>query len=493
MKSIKKNLIYNILYQLLLVILPLATAPYISRKLGAEAIGIYSYTYSIANYFLIFAMLGISNHGNRSIAINRDNINKRSKSFINIYFIQFITFAISIICYIIYTLFFVKENNVISWLQLAFLISGLFDISWLYFGLEEFKTTVTRSFIVKIITFISIFIFVKKPDDLWKYTIIYSFGALFSQIYLWFNIKKYIKFVKPDIGELKKNIMPILILFIPVIAYSVYKIMDKVMLGSMVSKVQVGYYESSEKIINIPVGVITAFGTVMLPRMSNLISNADKEKAFGYIRLSFKAITIIATAISFGLMGISDVLAPVFFGEEFKSCSIIIELLSISVFFVSWANIIRTQYLIPKKMDRVYVLSTITGAVVNLILNLLLIPKLAAVGAAIGTVAAEFSVLLIQVIFTEKNIHSIKVILKQVPYIIFGFLMFCITKLIGKVLGISLVTLIIQIILGATVFCVLSLIYIIFFDSEKKEYILDIYNKIKKKITSKKFKVITSQ
>lgn len=476
MKSIKKNLVYNILYQILLVILPLATAPYISRKLGAEAIGIYSYTYAIANYFMIFAMLGISNHGNRSIAINRDDIDKRSKTFINIYTIQIITFMISIVCYIIYIIFCVKENTLFFGLQLAFLASGLFDISWLYFGLEEFKTTVTRNFIVKIVTFVLIFIFIKTSDDLWKYTIIYSFGNLLSQVYLWFNIKKYINFAKPDIKEMKKNVKPILVLFIPVIAYSIYKIMDKVMLGSMVSKVQVGYYESSEKIINIPVGIITAFGTVMLPRMSNLISKDNKEKALEYIKLSFKVITIIATAISFGLMGISNVLAPVFFGEEFRKCSAIIELLSVSVFFVSWANIIRTQYLIPKKLDKVYVLSTITGAVVNLILNLILIPRLEAVGAAIGTVAAEFSVFIIQDIFTEKNIHSIKVIIKQIPYIIFGFIMFGIIKIIENILSISLITLSIQIILGATVFCVLSLLYIMFVDKEIKKYFLNIFN-----------------
>lgn len=235
MSSVKKNFVYNILYQLLVILLPLVTAPYISRTLGAKAVGIYSYINSIAYYFLLFAMLGISNHGNRSIASVRDDKQKLNKCFWEIYSIQFFTYLIAIIGYIAYIIFFVNANKVIFLIQIIYVISGLFDISWLFFGLEKFKITVLRNTIIKIFTLICIFIFVKEPGDLWKYTLIFSLGTFLSQFYLWFNIKDYIYLEKIQFKNVKKHIKPILILFIPVISYSIYKVMDKIMIGAMSS------------------------------------------------------------------------------------------------------------------------------------------------------------------------------------------------------------------------------------------------------------------
>lgn len=166
MESVKKNFIYNVVYQILLVILPLITAPYIARTLGATAVGIYSYTNSIAYYFILFAMLGISNYGNISIASVRDNKEKLNKTFSTIYQLQFILFILAIVIYCIYSIFFVSENNLIFILQIFYVASGLLDISWLFFGLEQFKLTVFRNVVIKVITLVAMFLFVKNPDDL---------------------------------------------------------------------------------------------------------------------------------------------------------------------------------------------------------------------------------------------------------------------------------------------------------------------------------------
>lgn len=357
MKSLQKNFLYNVLYQILLVILPLITAPYISRTLGATAVGVYSYTYSVAYYFLLIAMLGIGNHGNRSIAAVRDDRKKLNKTFSSIYSLQVITFSIAILAYAIYLVLFVKDNRLIVLLQLIYVTSGLFDIGWLFFGLEQFKLTVARNTLIKISTVVLMFVFVHKPSDLWKYTLIMSAGTLFSQAYLWLYVKKYVSFEKCSVKEITSNIKPVLILFIPVLAYSIYKVMDKIMLGNMSSYDQVGFYNNAEKIINIPMGIITALGTVMLPRMSNIVANGDKKRVDDYIRISAKLVTLLSSAIAFGLMGVSSVLAPVFFGDEFIACGEIIRLLSVTVFFIAWANVIRTQYLIPNKRDSIYLTS----------------------------------------------------------------------------------------------------------------------------------------
>ena len=460
MKSLQKNFLYNVLYQILLVILPLVTAPYISRTLGATAVGVYSYTYSVAYYFLLIAMLGIGNHGNRSIAAVRDDRKKLNKTFSSIYSLQVVTFSIAILAYAIYLVLFVKDNRLIVLLQLIYVTSGLFDIGWLFFGLEQFKLTVARNTLIKISTVVLMFVFVHKPSDLWKYTLIMSAGTLFSQAYLWLYVKKYVSFKKCSVKEIASNIKPVLILFIPVLAYSIYKVMDKIMLGNMSSYDQVGFYNNAEKIINIPMGIITALGTVMLPRMSNIVANGDKKRVDDYIRISAKLVTLLSSAIAFGLMGVSSVLAPVFFGDEFIACGEIIRLLSVTVFFIAWANVIRTQYLIPNKRDSIYLTSTMVGAILNLIINWMLIPKYQANGAAFGTIVAEFSVMLVQMVAVKNELPMRKYIMLYSPILIIGLTMAVLVDRIGIKLGVSISTLAIQILAGGFFFCIATIAYL---------------------------------
>lgn len=480
MKSLQKNFLYNVLYQILLVILPLITAPYISRTLGATAVGVYSYTYSVAYYFLLIAMLGIGNHGNRSIAAVRDDRKKLNKTFSSIYSLQVITFSIAILAYAIYLVLFVKDNRLIVLLQLIYVTSGLFDIGWLFFGLEQFKLTVARNTLIKISTVVLMFVFVHRPSDLWKYTLIMSAGTLFSQAYLWLYVKKYVSFEKCSVKEITSNIKPVLILFIPVLAYSIYKVMDKIMLGNMSSYDQVGFYNNAEKIINIPMGIITALGTVMLPRMSNIVANGDKKRVDDYIRISAKLVTLLSSAIAFGLMGVSSVLAPVFFGDEFIACGEIIRLLSVTVFFIAWANVIRTQYLIPNKRDSIYLTSTMVGAILNLIINWMLIPKYQANGAAFGTIVAEFSVMLVQMVAVKNELPIRKYIMSYSPILIIGLIMAVLVDRIGIKLGVSVSTLAIQILAGGFFFCIATIAYLRISNDEMWRLGLDSIKKRKK-------------
>lgn len=478
MESLKKNLIYNIIYQILIIILPLITAPYIARVLGAEKVGIYSYTYSIAYYFSIFSMLGISNHGNRMIASTKKDKNKMSIIFWSIYAIQFVLFIISITAYIMYLLFFVKNNRLVFAIQTIYIISGMFDISWLFFGLEKFKITVTRNIIIKIFTVLAIFLFVKNENDLTKYTLIMVLGTLFSQIYLWRYVKKEVYSIKIDKDVIIQNIKPILILFIPVLSFSIYKVMDKIMLGNMSNYTQVGYYNNAEKIINIPMGIITALGAVMLPRMSSLIAEGENRKSENYIIMSIKLVTILASAISFGLMGISSIFTPIFFGNGFSACTPIIILLSVTVFFISWANVVRTQFLIPNHYDKVYIYSTILGAIINLILNLIFIPKYQAVGAAIGTVAAEFTLMFVQVFSIRKIVNIFEIIFQYSLFIIWGIVMMFVVQGIGRIMGESTKTLIVQILSGSIIYCLGALILLKFKNDELFKNVSDIIYKV---------------
>ena len=297
MNQVKKNFIYNIFYQVLILILPFITAPYLARVMGAEGVGVYSYSYSVVYYFLLFALLGINNYGNRSIAKVRDDKEKLSKTFISIYLLQITTTCIAMLCYTFYLLFIVKENAEIAQIQIIYLISTAFDVNWFFFGIEKFKLTVTRNTIIKIISVVLIFLFVKSRDDLIMYTLIMSISTLVSQLVLWPYIIKNIKKTNVEGKDIIKHIKPCIILFIPVLSFSIYKIMDKIMLGNMISMSEVGFYENAEKIITAPTSIITALGTVMMPKISNLISKNDQDEVKRYMKSSIEFVCFIATAM----------------------------------------------------------------------------------------------------------------------------------------------------------------------------------------------------
>lgn len=460
MGTLKKNFLYNIIYQILQVLLPLITAPYISRTLGADALGVYAYTNSVAYYFILVAMLGIANYGNRSIAAIREDRVAVDKTFTGIFLLQTFNFAVALIGYIVYLGFFRQEHYLISVLQTIYLLSGLLDISWLYFGLEKFKTTVMRSIVIKLATVVLIFLFVRTPEDLWKYTLIMVLGGFFGQLYLWRNLKRYASFVRVSLRCAFSHFRPALILFVPVLAYSIYKVMDKIMLGNMCDYSQVGFYSNAEKIVNIPMGVITALGTVMLPRLSNHSANGKDMQAKKYFDLSIKFVTVFSAAVGFGLIGVSSVFTKVFFGDGFETCAPLICTMSASAFFISWASVIRTQYLIPNHCEKVYLVSTITGAAVNLILNMCLIPSLRAWGAAIGSIMAEASVFLVQSVAVRKELPIFRCIWDYVPVTAIGIIMSAGVYILGSVLNPGIITLVLQIFTGGTFFCVALLIWL---------------------------------
>ena len=460
MSSLKKNLAYNVAYQILVIILPLITAPYVSRVLGADGLGTYSYIFSIVTYFGLFGMLGIANHGNRSVALVRDNRQKVSEAFSNTYIIQLCTTVIALLLYFLFIYCWFSGDKTIAYIESIIVLSYVLDITWFFFGLEQFAVTVTRNAIIKIATVVAIFIFVRSREDLWIYALIMSCGMLFSQIYLWLRIRKYADFCKPSWSQVKSNIKPVLMLFIPAIAYSIYKLLDKVMLGAMSSMSQVGLFDNAEKIINIPSSLITAFGTVMMPRITVLLGTGDEHRISYLNKISVRYFTLLVVGAAFGLAGICNVLAPVYFGSEFVGSAPIIAGLGFSLIFVTWANIIRTQYLIPNKLDKPYVISSVIGALANLAVNIILIPKFAGIGAMIGTIIAEFTVFFVQLILVRRSFPMSQYLQPVLFLFPIGMIMFAVVYWIGAYMGNTIITLIIQILVGGFLYLSGSMVYL---------------------------------
>lgn len=456
-----KNFIYNIAYQILIMILPLITAPYIARVLGAELVGVYSYTHSVAYYFVLFAQLGLSVYGNRTIAQVRDNKEKLDYAFSSIFKLQLIISTLSCLCFGMYVLGFAKEQYKIYFIfQFLYVLSGVFDINWFYFGIEKFKLTVTRNTIIKILTVIFILLFVNDKNDLTLYIAIMAGGVFLGQVAMWTQLSKYVKFVRTDWADTRKIFIPVLILFLPTVATSLYRYMDKIMLGSMTTMSQLGYYENSEKFISIAMGVINALGTVMVPRMSNLYANDDFSTAKKYINKSIEGIFIIASPLAFGLAAVSTILSVIFYGVEFLECGNIIPILSMSLLFSAWANVIRTQYLIPKSRDKEYIISMFIGAGSNMLINIILIPILGGVGAAIGTIFAEAFVSISHSAFVRKELPLKSYLKLCVPYISLGFLMLLVVRAVLKYSSMSIAWLLISILIGAFVYITLVLLYL---------------------------------
>ena len=461
MNNPKKNFIYNLIYQILVLIIPLITAPYLARVVGADGVGIYSYTYSIVYYFMLLTLLGVNNYGNRTIAKVRDDKKKLSKTFWSIYLFQLFMGIIMLILYIGYILLFDNKYKLYASIEILFIISAILDINWFFFGMEEFKKTITRNTFVKVGNVILIFLLVKSVNDLWKYTLIMSGMTCLSQIILWSFLRKKVSFVKIKFSSIKEHIKPNLVLFIPVIAVSLYKIMDKIMLGSLSNVREVGLYENAEKIINIPMTLITALGTVMLPRISNILAKGDNKKVKEYISKSIKFVMFMSLAMCCGLVAIGYNFAPIYFGEEFQKTGILIMMLSVTLPFLSFANVLRTQYLIPKEKDKIYIVSVSLGAITNLIMNFIFIPKFASIGACIGTITAEFMVMFYQAMAIRKELPINKYVKSIIPYTIKALIMLVIVYSLNYININGFIRLLLQGIVGCIVYGLLNIKYIL--------------------------------
>lgn len=459
MKNLSKNLIYNIIYQILLYIIPFILTPYLSRTLGATQIGEYSYTYSIVYYFMMFTLLGINNYGVRKISKTKREKDALGETFSSIYGLQLFLGLISLIIYNLVSVVFLSTHHTILLIHNLFLISAVVDINWFFFGIEKFDITVTRNAIIKVLSTLLIFMLVKSPDSILIYTIIMAGSTLLSQLYLVVILHKYINFYPLNIPKsIKLHFTKCLVLFIPVIAYSIYRVMDKTMIGGIVSTTELGYYENAEKIINIPIGILTAIGTVMLPFMSKQAKKDQStmgDKKNDILYRMFQVCFLIMIPMAFMLFVIAKDFTSIYFGPGFEKSGDILILLSSTIIFATVANVIRTNYLIPNEEDKIYVTSTIVGAVVNLILNLIFIKSLGAIGACIGTIAAEASVMIYQIIATKKNINYKKVFLSISVLIIKCIVVALVCTALVKLLKVQGV---IKIIIAVTSFVVLYLL-----------------------------------
>lgn len=490
-KSIKKNFIYNSLYQIFTILVPIITTPYISRILLADGVGKYSYTYSIVNFFVLFAQLGFSYYAQREIAKVQDDKYKQSIIFYEIMIIKTITVSISLFVYILLCLSGIFGTyTTFMWLWIFLILAQGFDISFLFQGNEDFQKIVIRNLFIKILGIIIIFAFVKSTEDVWIYIVSISLSNLLGAISTWFYLSQYI--CKVNIKELhpKYHLKPTIQLFIPTIAAVVYSYFDKTLIGVLIkesyidssgvirkiAEVENGNYEQAEKIMKVGSSLLMALGAVMLPRNSKVYADGDSKQLTNNIYMAFNIIFMIGSAIMFGLLAIAPNLIPWFLGKDFDKCIIYLRLFCPLIILLGIDNIFGIQYLLITGREKKYTIAIVTGTILNILLNILLIPKFYGMGAIFASLISEVIIIVIMY-FDIKEEISLKIILQKAKnYCISGFIMFVTLTLIQARMSSNMNETMILIFIGAiTYICCL----LIFKDELLIKLCKEVLNKIK--------------
>lgn len=448
-----KNYIYNTSYQILVLLAPLITTPYVSRILGAEGIGIYSYAQSIATYFVLVGSVGTTLYGQREIAFAQNNPERRTAIFWQITILRFVTVSICTIAY--YLIFGMGEQYTEVYRILTFeVLATAFDISWFFMGIENFRLTVIRNTIVKLTGIVLIFVLVKTPEDIPLYTICLTLPIFIGNISLWFSLPRYLtRFQKEFFSGIPNHFKPILVLFLPQIATEVYLVLDKTMIGLLSTGVdQVGYYTQAQKIIKIALLIVTSLGTVMLPAMSAAFSQGKTDEIRKNIKASMRFIFMIAFALMFGICVVATRFVPFFFGKGYDLVVPLMIVISPILVIIGVSTVLGKQYLLPTMQQTAYTISVVIGAMVNFFLNLILIRFYDAVGASIATVMAELAVTLVQCWFVRKQLPLCEYLQLFFRYFVLGLIMFIVVWVIGKILPDTTISLIIMIVMGILIY-----------------------------------------
>ena len=474
-KSISKNYIYNVSYQLLTLITPFITTPYLSRVLGPHGIGIYSYTTSIVSYFILLSSLGIANYAQREIAYNQDNPQIQSRTFFEINLLRIILVSISLGVYYL-TIIHFPDDHLVYWIQALNIIAVLFDISWFFQGLEEFGKIVFRNFVIKVLSVVLIFVLIHNPDDLNKYIFLLGFMNILSGISIWFYLPRYL--VKVPWKEIKifRNFSIIIQLFLPQVAIQIYTVLDKTMIGAITgSPLENGYYEQAEKVVKLSLTIVTSLGTVMMPRIAYSYAHGKIDAIKEDMMRSYRFVWFLTIPMFFGFIAVSSNFVPWFFGPGYEKVVPLMQILSGLVIAIGLSNVTGIQYLLPTNHQNKLTLSVVIGAITNFVLNLLLIPHLQSIGAAIASIIAECVVTGVQ-FYIVRNVFSIvNIIASMKKYFISGCIMFAAIFTLAFILPPSIIHTFIIIAIGLG--CYLGLLSLL-----KDSMLYMAINKIKNKV-----------
>lgn len=457
MGKLISNYIYNFLYQIVVLLVPLILSPFLARKLGADNLGIYSYVYSTCAVISTISLIGTYNYGARQIAYIRDNPTDLKRVYWEIFNLRLIFGLIGIFVYFIigcnsdYNLYFVLFSG--------WLIAGVFDPSWMFVGTENMKPTVFKNLAVKIISVILIFITISSKNDLWKYSLIMGGTMLISTVVLLFQVTPYVGHPCFRLTNFKKHFFGSLNLFLPQVATLFYLQVDKIMIKILYSDInQVSFYDQSEKIVTIPLTFITVLSTVMMPRIANEFANKNYERIERLILSVGKLSLLLSCPMMVGIFCIADNFIPWYLGTEFIPTALAIKIICPITISNSMAGLSGNQYFTATNQINILMKAYVSAAVTNVLVNALLIPQYGFVGAAVATVISSYISVGIQYYYLNKQVNVSAIVKDLIKYLLLSFVMGAFIMMLNIVITDGVIETFADILIGGLVYFVLLVI-----------------------------------
>lgn len=455
MNKLIKNYIYNTAYQIFLIIVPLVTAPYLARTLSSKSLGVYSYINSVVGMITTMGLLGLQSYGYRQIAYDRDCKRKVTETFSSIYSLRIILLLGISLIYIPFSLR--SEFKQFYLIQYALIVSQYIDVSWVFIGYEDLKIVSFRNFFAKFLTVVGIFVLIKNDSDLWIYFALFAYVTLITTISVYPIAKRYISFKFQSIHSVTLHIFPALKLFIPQVATTLYLQFDKIMLQQISgSSSQVAYYDYAEKIINIPLAVITALGTVMMPRLANLHANNNEDAIAAYLNKTIKFAMFLAIPMMFGLAAIAPGCMPWYLGEEYQATAYVIIILCPICVLNALSNIFGAQYLTAVNQTRTLAIAYYGAAFVNIVCNAFLIPNFGCFGAAMATVFCSVFSVAVQYVYIRKKIKLKSALYVALKNVLAGLLMVIVVLLVSSKIPVTPISTVMEVLIGIIVYVIIG-------------------------------------
>ena len=482
-KSVKINALYSFMRAALKLIFPLITFPYASRILSPEGIGQVNFSNSIVSYFNLIALLGIETYAERESARIKDDKIALSKFVKEMLIINLISMLFAYSMFFI-TIFFVPKFQVYRTILLICSTKILFNvigINWFFYGIEEFKYTTIRSFFVQCAAIVFLFISVHSKEDVWLYAI---YGVILSTGYDICNIIYARHFIDLRIKvklEIKKHIKYIFTFFGMTLVTSIYEMLDTTMIGILTNDKQTGYYAAGIKINNIVLGLLSAVTAVILPRLSYYKGKGESEKFEKLKDSIIEIIILLSIPMTFGFIALSRPIILLVCGELYEPAIPIMQIISPVIFLISISNLTGAKLLPAMNKEKVSLASYIAGAIVNVTSNLIFIPRFNAIGAALGTILAESTVMLVQIIFLRKDFFHKSIIVNFLQSLTASSFMFVTIIFVRKIINGTILQCLTGFISGSLVY----LLVLIIFKNKTILIYFKLFNNLLNKFTKK--------
>lgn len=476
---IVRNYLYNFLYQFVVLVTPIITAPYLARVLGSEQLGIYSYVFSFSTVITTISLLGIYSYGNRQMAYLRDERRIMSKEFCEIMGLRYMLALLGVTVYLIIAILD-REYMVAFLCFMPNAVATLIDCSWIYVGVEDMKPTAMKNLIAKLASVGLIFILVKDEKDIYLYLLIIGVTTLITNIAVYFQLGKYIDYVRPNIRNLKKHFIGSVTLFLPEVASLFYLQVDKVMLKFLTDGTQhVSFYDQAEKIVFIPLTFITVISTTVMPRLANEYKKSNHQEIERLLNYSGIVSLLLAFPMMFGISAISGNFVEWYLGSEFSMSAQVIVILSPIIISNSLIGISATQYFTATNQIKIITQSYAIASLANIVVNAVLIPKMGCCGAAVATVISSYLSLIIQYLRFGKQVNIKPILYAVVKYAGFGLLMFVGISYLSGVTSNKILETCIQVLVGIILYVIVLFIF-------KDKCLKDGIKLIKEKLSKRK-------